>query len=438
MRPRLFALLPLLALVAPLAHTAGAAGRIAGVDVSKYQHENGKLIDWQRVRGAGQTFAFIKATGGSNRTDPWFAREWAAAGKAGMIRGAYHYADPSRSADAQAAHVVEVVGSTREAQDLGIALDLETTGGLSHAALARWAHAFLSGVEKRTGRVPILYTAPYFWHTKMKDDRTFGAYPLWLANYRSTPPRPLPGWDRWTFWQHTSSFRVPGIPGLVDHDQMCCSLATLQALADGRSVTITRLWRSLGGASGQLGLPLGSEAVVPGGWGQTFERGYVASSQDGTFAVLGATYARYQATGGATGPLGRPIATEQVVAPGVWEQQFSSGRIVRSVAAGAHALYGDVLARWVKDGGSRSGEGIPVSDLIGPAQQFVGGGLYRTPTGVRFVPAAIRDRYLQLGGPAGTLGLPVSEVSPMLGGMTMAFKGGQLYDVVVAGQELVV
>jgi uncharacterized protein with LGFP repeats len=271
----------------------------------------------------------------------------------------------------------------------------------------------------------------------MRDDRTFGAYPLWLANYRSTPPQPLPGWDRWTFWQHSDTAHVSGIPGEVDHDQMCCSLGTLQALADGRSVAITRLWRRLGGASGQLGLPLGPESGVPGGWGQTFERGYAATSPDGTFAVLGATYVRYQQTGGSTGPLGRPVTDEQVAAPGVWEQDFAGGRIVRS-AAGAYAVYGDVLTRWLADGGARSAEGLPVSELVGVSQQFVGGGLYRTRSGVRVVPGAIRDRYEQLGGPAGTLGLPLGEASVMVSGLMMPFEHGQLYDVVLAGQHLVV
>ena len=64
---------------------------LSGVDVSKYQHSDGKPINWAAVKRSGVDFAFIKATGGSNRVDPCFTREWAAAGRAGMIRGQQFY-----------------------------------------------------------------------------------------------------------------------------------------------------------------------------------------------------------------------------------------------------------------------------------------------------------------------------------------------------------
>lgn len=445
MRLRLLAIAPVLLLTASLVPQAQAAtsGRgpapLTGPDVSKYQHANGRLIDWAAVRRSGQDFAFIKATGGSNRVDPWFAREWAASGKAGMIRGAYHYADPSHSAIEQADRIVGVVGTTREANDLGIVLDLESNGGLGPVALARWAHTFLTRVERRTGRVPLLYTAPHFWHVQMRDNRTFGAYPLWLAYYTSKRPAPLPGWNRWTFWQHTDAARVPGIPGYVDHNVMCCTVATLHALADGRSVAITRLWRSLGGASGPLGLPLGMETVVAGGgWSQLFEHGTVVSSGRGTFAVPGDTSARYQADGGANGSLGVPVAPVQLLTSGVTYQQFLHGSIVGSQATGAHTLQGDLEQRWQHDGGAAAPEGLPTGEATALSQAFSGGGLYRTPTGVHFLPTAIRDRYEELGGPTGPMGMPVDEAHEMIGGLAMDFSsGGTLYQIDLAGQQVV-
>ncbi|HUR13784.1 MAG TPA: GH25 family lysozyme [Mycobacteriales bacterium] len=450
MRLRFLALAPVLMVTASLvpqaeasstrpgASTATSSRALEGPDVSKYQHSTGKLIDWAAVRRSGQDFAFIKATGGSNRVDPWFEREWAAAGRAGMIRGAYHYADPSHSAVEQAARIVSVVGSTREANDLGIVLDLETSGGLSPARLARWAHAFLNEVERRTARVPILYTSPNFWHTKMRDNRTFGAYPLWLAHYTNKRPGPLPGWNRWTFWQHTSSYRLPGIRGAVDHNFMCCSVNTLRALADGRSVRITRLWRALGGASGGLGLPLGMETpVAGGGWSQVFEHGGIVSSRRGTFAVTGDTWARYQANGGVRGALGVPVAPMQSLPGGLTQQRFAGGRVVWSQATGAHALQGDFEARWLADGGATAAEGLPIGEATTTTQQFAGGGLYRTPAGVRLVPAAMRDRYEEFGGPAGAMGLPLGEVREALGGRAIDFQAGTLYEIEIAGQKIV-
>jgi GH25 family lysozyme M1 (1,4-beta-N-acetylmuramidase) len=420
----------------PLVPQAEASSQLSGIDVSKYQHSTGKPINWAAVKRSGQTFAFIKATGGSNRVDPWFEREWAAAGRAGMIRGAYHYADPSHSAVEQAARVVSVVGSTREGKDLGIVRDLESSGGRGPAALARWAHTFLSQVEKRTGRVPILYTYPNFWHSKMRDNRTFGAYPLWLARYGDRPA-PLPGRERWTFWQHTSNGRVAGIPGAVDRNVMCCSGATLNALADGRSVRITRVWKSLGGASGKLGLPLGPETAVPGGWGQVFERGYVVASNGGTFAVLGPLWDRYKAAGAASGKLGVPMAGQQETAPGVVVQRFAHGYITWSQVTGAHALQGGFATRWVADGAARSPAGLPTAEAVEVTQQFAGGGLYSTATGVHFVPGAIRDRYEQLGGAKGLYGLPLGDAHSVLGGRAVDFQFASLIELEIAGQTVV-
>ena len=438
MRPRIVAAV-LLALLAGLLvpGSADASGRIQGIDTAKYQHDGGRAINWTAVRHSGQRFAFIKATGRANKTDPWFARDWAAAGRAGMIRGAYHYADPSRSAIAQADAIVNVVGTTREANDLGIVLDLESTGGQSPARLAEWAHGFLSRVESRTGRLPILYTYVSFWSGPMRNNRTFGAYPLWLARY-GRQPAPLAGWNRWTFWQHTSSARVPGIVGAVDHDVLCCSAGTLAGLADGRSRTITALWHRMGGASGALGLPLGPESAIPGGWGQRFERGYVASTRThGTWAVLDPILAKYQSMHGATGPLGVPTGSAQSPARGVLTQTFTGGTLVWSKLTGAQPVMGVMLARWRKDGGARSQEGVPTGPRKGAAQQFRGGGLYVTPTGVHLVPGAIRDRYEQLGGPASLLGLPTKEAVVLAGTRTVQFELGTLVEATVGNRTIV-
>ncbi len=439
MRFRLLALTPLFMVGALGLPDATAAGPPQGIDVSKYQHDNGQPINWAAVKRSGQSFAFIKATGGSNRIDPWFEREWAAAGKAGMIRGAYHYADPSSDADAQAALVVSVVGTTREAGNLGIALDLESTGGLEAPQLAAWAHRFLDGVERRTGRTPILYTYVSFWSGPMAGNRTFGAYPLWLARY-GPRPAPLAGWSQWTFWQYSDSGRVAGIPGFVDRNEMCCSTGTLAALADGRSREIAGLWRKLGGASGQLGLPLGPEVRIAGGWGQTFQKGYVGSTRShGTHAVLGAHWDRYQAAGAAGGALGVPASARQTVAAGVTQQVFAKGRIVHSAATGAHALRGGIEARWLKAGGRKSAIGLPRAEQIGSAQQFVAGGLYGTVQGVRFVPGAIRDRYEELGGVASPLGRPTSDAVQAADNVRIVtFQRGQLLELVVAGQRVVI
>jgi uncharacterized protein with LGFP repeats len=218
---------------------------------------------------------------------------------------------------------------------------------------------------------------------------------------------------------------------------MCCSAGTLAALADGRSGPITRLWRKLGGASGPLGLPLGPEASVPGGWGQSFEHGFIATTKRGTWAVRSPLWQRYQSLRGPSGPLGVPVGAATEPVRGIVTQQFSGGILVWSRATGAQPLTGVMLARWRHDGGLRSQESLPTGARIGLAQQFLGGGLYATPTGVHLVPGAIRDRYEELGGPSSVLGLPSSEAAALGTARIVRFEVGALIETTIAGHTVV-
>src|SRR5437867_1330928 len=60
---------------------------LRGIDVSHYQG----AINWDDVASGGISFAYIKATEGTNFVDPLFAQNWAGAEAAGLRRGAYHF-----------------------------------------------------------------------------------------------------------------------------------------------------------------------------------------------------------------------------------------------------------------------------------------------------------------------------------------------------------
>ena len=109
---------------------------------------------------------------------------------------------------------------------------------------------------------------------------------------------------------------------------------------------------------------------------------------------------RYRAAGGAR-VLGVPVAAAHYIGPGQIEQRFSRGRITSSKEAGTHALRAPFEARWLKEGGARSGLGLPTAEATAKEQQFSGGGLYRTPKGVFLVPGAIRDRGRSVAGRGG-------------------------------------
>lgn len=203
-----------------------------GVDVSHYQHN--PSISWPAVAGEGVSFAFIKATEGVGYTNSYLAADWKASAAAGIYRGAYHFARPdTRTGDAaaEARYFVSVAGTQHAAGDLPPVLDLETTGGLSVAALTAWTKTWLRTVEGLTGRTPIIYVSPSFWETNLGNSRDFTHYPLWVAHYGVASPRVPGGWPTWTFWQGTSTGRVTGITGNVDMNAFHGSLSELRALA---------------------------------------------------------------------------------------------------------------------------------------------------------------------------------------------------------------
>ena len=95
-RRRLLVALTSLALL--LTGAGGAAASIYGPDVSSYQHPSGYSIGWSSAKASGSsTFAFVKATEGTGYTNPWFSTDYAAMASNGIIRGAYHFADPARA-----------------------------------------------------------------------------------------------------------------------------------------------------------------------------------------------------------------------------------------------------------------------------------------------------------------------------------------------------
>lgn len=197
-----------------------APDRVEGIDVSHWQG----TIDWTRVAASGKRFAFIKASEDTDFIDNRYATNRAQAKGAGLFVGAYHFARPERvagDAAAEADHFVATAGMT--SGELRPVLDLEVTGGLSRSELQAWTGEFMERLYERLGVRGIIYTSPSFWRNAMGDTNWFatnGYDVLWIAHWTtsSAPSAAAGGWggSGWTFWQYTSSGRVPGITGRVD------------------------------------------------------------------------------------------------------------------------------------------------------------------------------------------------------------------------------
>jgi lysozyme len=198
-------------------------GVVKGIDVSHYQG----TVDWQQVRAAGNQFAFAKATEGVTLADSEFAANWAGMKAAGILRGAYHFFEPTDDAGQQAEFFLNTVQF--ESGDLPPVLDVETAAATSEE-LWQGVQTWLDQVESSTGMVPILYLDGSF-ADENHAPASLANYPLWLAQYDVEQPTPPTGWTTWLLWQYSQSGTVNGVSGPVDLDELNGPLSGLSALA---------------------------------------------------------------------------------------------------------------------------------------------------------------------------------------------------------------
>lgn len=179
-------------------------------DSSSYQG----LIDWNAERAAGIVVGIEKATQGTGYTSAVFAENWRRMKAAGLLRGAYHYADAGDPI-AQVNHFLAVVGPLDPTDRLW--LDIEAADGPA------WAYQFMVELERRTGGDPTrigVYTGRWYI------DQTGGPaawqaltrWAYWYSGYTASPPSPaqLAPWGRCVLWQNTSTAHINGVQGAVD------------------------------------------------------------------------------------------------------------------------------------------------------------------------------------------------------------------------------
>lgn len=187
-----------------------------GVDVSKWQGAN---IDWGLAADSGVKFAFIRSSYGTSR-DPRFIANLQGATEAGLHTGAYHYLHV-RSPIKQAAHFYDVTTEARglcpAASQIPLLNALDVEGKGKTAAVVK---QFLDEYERLAGRKPIIYTAAHIWNNLPGDTSWARNYDLWVANYTPQDRPYLPrDWKEWRFWQHSSTYKVPGFPRPIDHNR---------------------------------------------------------------------------------------------------------------------------------------------------------------------------------------------------------------------------
>ena len=199
-----------------------------GIDISHHQG----TIDWELLRNQATidsmplSFVFIKATEGGDIVDRQFERNFAAARRFGIMRGAYHFYRTSTPAKLQAEHFMRHV--KLEEGDLPPVLDVEVKpADVSIEAFRQGILEWLVRVEQHYKVKPILYTYHSFRQQYMNDS-VFNIYPYWIAHYYVDSLRYR---GPWAFWQHSDQGQLPGISEKVDLDVFQGTFQELQQLA---------------------------------------------------------------------------------------------------------------------------------------------------------------------------------------------------------------
>ncbi|MFA9445948.1 LGFP repeat-containing protein [Egicoccus sp. AB-alg6-2] len=195
---------------------------------------------------------------------------------------------------------------------------------------------------------------------------------------------------------------------------------------------IDERFRAAGGPTGAWGYPTGTSRTG-GGQVVTFEHVTVAQAAGGPVVQVAADVlaaARVPAAG-SPDAVGLPVAEEES-SGGVRLQRFERGIVVASGGDGLVAVGDDLAARYLEEGGPGGTLGRPAGRprAVGGGRRldlergaiFVGPG-----TGARVLSGPILAAYDEAGGPAGALGLPTSDVVRVANGQQRAsFVGGAI------------
>lgn len=182
-------------------------GILSGIDISHFQ---GDEIDNLNSNTSPLTFVICKATEGLTYTDPDFKNNWTMIKQKGFIRGAYHFYhcadDPAQQAD----FFLATVG-TFETTDFPPIVDFEENSidkSCDTSTIQTNLLQFLSILEQKTGKKPILYTDNNIGNSEITNP-AFADYPLWIADYNTgtAPTVPAVWKDKsWAIWQKTANY----------------------------------------------------------------------------------------------------------------------------------------------------------------------------------------------------------------------------------------
>lgn len=178
---------------------------IWGLDLS---HHNGE-VNWKKIAKTEPNFVFIKATEGFTFQDKKFIQNWDSLKKLNIKRGAYHFFSYKSNGKEQAENYIELV--KLENGDLPPVLDAEYLPKMPNKKkVTKELLVWLEIIEKHYKVKPIIYCPLNYYKQYLEGEVKNN--PLWICDYNSKPIY------KWTFWQHSCSFLVPGIKSSFDRN----------------------------------------------------------------------------------------------------------------------------------------------------------------------------------------------------------------------------
>lgn len=223
----------------PIAALLASALRVVALgsnSVVNLSHYDFMRPDFERMRGEGIVGVIHESSYPPSVTDPRYFERQNAAVRAGLLWGAYHYANasnPIRQADSFL-DVVERAWRNAPADgrpnEVLLVLDFEKNGHYPGGTMrVDQAVAFAERIHERTGIYPGLYSGEYRLRRVLgspgvspSQRATLARCWLWIANYHFEP-RDIPPWGDWSLWQYTGD----GVCDLRPHSAFPKSIANV-------------------------------------------------------------------------------------------------------------------------------------------------------------------------------------------------------------------
>jgi len=209
--------------------------------------------DYNKVKSAGIVGVIFKATEGTSYTDDTYVSQQHAAKAAGLLWGAYHFADSS-NVNAQ---IDNFMNFACPDPDELFCLDWEDNGGnvMSEADAKTW----ITEVENQLGRPGecVIYSGNTAKEKINGNDSFFGERRLWLCQYTTGTPTWQESWDNYWLWQFTDGQNGPSphsISGIGN-----CDINSYDR--DGGAEELAATWAS-GSSDGPTPPPAPTEEMV--------------------------------------------------------------------------------------------------------------------------------------------------------------------------------